>query len=175
MNDVRNFPSGDEPIEFMLSSPLVVLIDPIVLDGLSAELQAICDSPISERTAMIRVLPGFMRVGVQQVVSFRPGAFRLGNNDFEETDEEESAETFDVDTGTVCIIDLNSLRSTAKTVRWERYDRMLRSTTALESIGIEMIKEFGGPFFGMLSGDISTPFRGDGRYRLRSKAPHAIS
>lgn len=174
MNDARNFSFSGEPIEFALSCPFVVLIDPIALDGLNAELQAISYSPLAERPKLIRLLPGFMRVGVEPIDRFHPGIYRLGNEDLEETDDQEAAGTFDIDTGTVCVVDLNYLGPTAKTLTWQRYDNFLRSPTGDNSLWVEMTQEIGGFFFGMLSGDISTPFRGDGRYKLRSGAPHPV-
>jgi hypothetical protein len=150
------------------------LIDPLALDGLSAELQVMFRSPVIERSEMIRSLPGFLRVGIQHVGNFRVGTYRLGNEDLEKTDEEDAVSTFDIDSGTLCVVDLNHIGSTAEALTWDRYDNFLRSPVGDNSIWAKITEEIGGPFFGMLSGDVGTPFAGDGRYRLRNDAPHAV-
>lgn len=172
MQPIRNFSFRGEPIEFELSCPYMLLIDPLALDGLSAELQAIPQVPRSEMLEMIRILPGGLRVGLSQVSNFRAGRYRLGNEDLEETAEQNAPSIFDIDSGTVCVVDLDHLGLTAKALTWDRYDAFLRSQIGDHSIWIDIMEEIGGPFFGMLNGDVSTPFRGDGSYRLGPNAPH---
>ena len=174
MERPRNFSFQGEPIEFTLSSSRVILIDPLALDGLATELQSISSSPPSEILSRIRSLPGFLRVGIHQVSNFRPGTYSLGNDDLEKANDEDDASVFDIDSGTLCVLDLNHLGSTAKALTWDRYDNFLRSPAGDNSIWAEITEEIGGPFFGMLSGDVSTPFGGDGRYRLRSNAPSFV-
>jgi len=175
MELVRNFSFRGEPIEFELSSPHILLIDPLALDGLRLDLKAISEVSRSEITESIRDLPGGLRIGHTQMSHFRPGRYRLGNEDLQETDREDDPSIFDIDSGTVCVVDLDHLGSTAKAFTWGRYDAFLRSQVGDHSIWIEMMREIGGPFFGMLNGDVSTPFRGDGSYRLKSNTPHPLN
>ena len=175
MEVVRNFFFYGEPIEIELSGPHILLIDPLALDGLSADLQTLYEIPLSEILKRIRELSGGLRIGLAQVRDFCQGRYRLGNGDFEETDDEADTSVFDIDSGTVCVIDLNHLRSTAKALTWDRYDAFLQSQAGDNSIWITIMKEVGGPFFGMLNGDVSTPFRGDGSYRLKPNAPHLMN
>jgi hypothetical protein len=123
----------------------------------------------------IRELSGGLRVGLAQVRDFCQGRYRLGNEDFEQTDNEADFSVFDIDSGIVCVIDLDHLRSTAKALTWDRYDAFLRSQVGDNSILIAIMEQVGGPFFGMLNGNISTPFRGDGSYRLKPNAPHLVN
>ncbi len=173
--NIKNFSFDGQAIEFELSVPFIVLIDPIALDGLSAELKAICNLPIMDRPEKIRCLPGFLRVGVQQVEGFRPGKYRLGNEDVEETGEAGLLGAFDIDSGAICVVDLNYLGQAATALTWERYDSFLRSPRGDDSIWMQITNEIGGSFFGMLNGDVSTPFQGDGRYKLTIGAPHATT
>jgi hypothetical protein len=175
MQPVRNFSFSGEPIEFELSSPYILLIDPLALDGLSPELQTISEIPRSEIPERIRDLSGGLRIGLIQMSHFRAGRYQLGNEDFEETDEAADPSIFDIDSGTVCVVDLNHLGATAKTLTWDRYDAFLRSQLGDNSIWIDIIEKVGGPFFGMLNGDVSTPFRGDGSYRLKPNTPHPVN
>jgi hypothetical protein len=175
MQTVRNFSFRGEPIEFELSCPYIVLIDPLALDGVSAELRTVSELPPSEMQERIRDLSGGLRIGLTQVSSFRKGRYRLGNEDLEEDDDETDSSIFDIDSGTVCVINLDHLGATAKSITWNRYDAFLRSQVGDNSIWIEMMSEIGGPFFGMLNGDVSTPFRGDGSYRLKPNTPRPVS
>jgi len=174
MEPVRNFSSRGEPIEFELSCPSVLLIDPLALDGLSAELQTMSEVPLGDMPEMIRDLPGGLRIGLAQVSHFRIGRW-LGNDDLEETDDGTDPSVFDIDSGRVCIVDLDHAGLTAKALTWDRYDAFLRSQVGDNSIWIDIVEEVGGPFFGMLNGDVSTPFRGDGSYRLKANTPHSMN
>jgi hypothetical protein len=171
MESLRNFSFRGEPIEFRLSCSWILLIDPLALDGLSADLQVISKTALNEIPAMIHDLPGGLRIGVTEISDFSPGMYSLGNQDVEETRDGDAISTFDVDSGTVCVIDLKHLGLTAKVLTWNRYDAFLRSQAGDNSIWVDMVTEIGGPFFGMLNGDVSTPFRGDGRYRLKPGRP----
>jgi hypothetical protein len=175
MQTVRNFSFRGEPIEFELSCPSILLIDPLALDGLSAELQTMSQIPRSELPEKMRDLSGGLRIGLAQVKDFRQGRYRLGNEDLEESDHEADSSIFDIDSGTVCVIDVDHLGLTAKALTWDRYDAFLRSQVGDYSIWIDIMEEVGGPFFGMLNGDVSTPFRGDGSYRLKPEAPHPVN
>jgi hypothetical protein len=175
MDVVRNFSFHGEPIEIELSGPYILLIGPLALDGLSADLQTMFEIPRGEIPERIRELSCGVLIGLAHVRDFCQGRYRLGNGDFEETDDEADSSVFDIDSGTVCVIDLDNLRSTAKALTWGRYDAFLQSQAGDNSIWIAIMKEVGGPFFGMLNGDVSTPFRGDGSYRLKPNAPHLMN
>lgn len=175
MQAVRNFSFRGEPIEFELYSPYILLIDPLALDGMSAELKTMSNVPRSEMQERIRDLAGGLRIGLAQVSDFRRGRYQLGNEDFEEAHEDDDPSIFDIDSGTVCVVDVDHMGRTAKAFSWDRYDSFLRSQVGDDSIWIQMMEEIGGPFFGMLNGDVSTPFRGDGSYRLKANTPHPVS
>jgi len=174
MQPIRNFSFAGEPIELELACPHIVLIDPLALDGLSAELQTLSESSQSEIAEGLRDLSGGLRIGLASVGNFRPGRYKLGNEDLEESDNEIASSIADVDSGTICFVDLHHLGLTAKALTWGRYDSFLRSQVGDNSIWMEIVEEVGGPFFGMLSGDVATPFRGDGSYRLKPHAPHQV-
>ena len=72
-------------------------------------------------------------------------------------------------------VQLNHLRLTAKALTWDRYDAFLRSQVGDNSIWIDRMEEVGGRFFGMLNGDVSTSFRGDGSYPLKPNTPHPVN
>jgi hypothetical protein len=175
MEPLRNFSFRGEPIEFRLSCPYVLLIDPLALDGLSADLQVISEARLDEIPAMTHNLPGGLRIGVTEISDFSPGMHSLGNLDFEEADDEDSLSTFDIDSGAVCVIDLEHMGITSKALTWNRYDAFLRSQAGDNSIWVDIVTEVGGPFFGMLNGDVATPFRGDGTYRLKPGRPRPLS
>jgi hypothetical protein len=175
MQPVRNFSFRGEPIEFELSGPYIVLIVPRALDGLGADLQSISEIARGELPERIRGLPGGLRIGLTRISDFRPGRYRLGNEGFEETGGEADPSIFDFDGGTVCVVDLIHLGSTAKALTWDRYDAFLRSQAGDNAIWIDITQEIGGPFFGMLHGDVATPFRGDGSYRSKPNTPHPVN
>ena len=175
MQIVRNFSFRGEPIEFELSGSSILLLDPLALDGLSADLQTMSEIPRNQIPERVRDLPGELRIGLTQMSDFRLGRYQLGNEDLEEADEEADPSIFEIDSGTVCVVDLNHLGLTAKALSWDRYDAFLRSQAGDHSIWIDIVEEVGGPFFGMLHGDVSAPFRGDGSYRLKPNTPHPVN
>jgi hypothetical protein len=54
----RNISESKRPIEFQMSSSFLVLIDPLVLDGLSSELQKLLLPQVAANPQLIRALPG---------------------------------------------------------------------------------------------------------------------
>jgi len=191
-----------QPIEFLVSAPFIALVDPLVLDGWSRDFQNL-PSELDGRIEFILSLPTSMHVGLQEIVGFRPGLYRLSHEDFEEAwsddpdadeedepieDEEPDDEVdranfvghaaddrmFDIETGSLIVVDLDHLGALARILPWERYDHALQSPKGDDSKLKEMSDELGGAFFGIISADASTPFQGDGTYRLRKGAPHAV-
>jgi hypothetical protein len=80
----------------------------------------------------------------------------------------------DIDTGSLVVVDLDHLGALARILPWERYDHALQSPNGDDSRFMEICDELGGAYFGIISSDASTPFQGDGTYRLRKGAPHAV-
>jgi hypothetical protein len=147
----------------------------LLLDGVSAESQGMSEVPLGDMPEMIRDLPVALRIGLAQVSHFRIGRYWLGNDDLEETDDQTDPSVFDLDSKTVCIVDLDHVGLTARALIWDRYDAFLRSQMGDSSIWIDIVEQVSGPFFGMLNGDVSTPFRGDGSYRLKANTPHSMN
>jgi hypothetical protein len=139
MQPIRNFSFAGEPIELELACSHIVLIDPLAQDGLRAELQILSGSPQSEIAEGLRDLSGGLRIGLALVGNFRPGRYKLGNEDIEETDNETDSSIVDVDSGTICFIDLHHLGLAAKALTWDRYDSFLRSQVGDNSIWMEIV------------------------------------
>jgi hypothetical protein len=170
----KNVSDGSGPIEFQTSSSLIVLIDPLVLDGLSPELHELSPSEVAATPDLIRALPGPMKVGLHRIEGLVPGTYRIANDDLESADSNETdLGVFDIDTGTLILVDLDYLPRLAKILTWERYDRALRGCD--DSTWLKFAEELGGPFFGILWGNIDTPFQGDGTYRIKSGAPRLVT
>ena len=172
----KNVSDGRRPIEFQMSSSLLVLIDPLVLNGLSVELQKLSPSEVAENPELIRALPGPMKVGLHRVEGLVPGTYRIANADLESADSNDAdVGVFEIDTGTLILADLGYLPRHAQILTWERYDHALRSPAGDDSIWLRFVEELGGPFFGLLWGDIETPFQGDGTYRIKIGAPRLVT
>ena len=195
MSQYSNVSLGGQPIEFLVSAPFIVLIDPLVLDGWRTDFQSL-PSGLEDRIEFILSLPTSMHVGVQEIAGFKPGLYRLSPEDFEEgwsddpdggdedgdIDAEESDDEvdwvdfggnavddriFDIDTGSLIVVDLDHLGALARILPWERYDHALQSPKGDYSRFTEICDELGGAFFGIISSN-------DGTYQLRKGAPHAV-
>jgi hypothetical protein len=202
MGRYSNVSFDGQPIEFLVNAPFIVLIDPLVLDGWSKDFQSL-PSELEDRIEVILALPTSMQVGVQEIMGFRPGLYRLSPQDFEEAwrdhsdadDEDGRIEDdgsdddlerltfavhvavdriFDIETGSLIVVDLDHLGALARILPWERYDHALQSPRGDDSRFNEVCDELGGAFFGIIASAASTPFRGDGTYRLRKGAPHPV-
>lgn len=127
-NLTKNVSDIKKPIEFQMSSSLLVLIDPLVLNGLGIELQKLVPSEVAKNPRMIRALPGPMKVGLHRVESFVPGIHSIENDDIEGVGDDQTDEgVFDIDTGTLIVADLDYLPRLARILTWETYDGALRS------------------------------------------------
>lgn len=164
-----------EPTIFYLESKYLVLIDPLVLDGLAEKLADLPDQQSTNPKESIAPLsrPNYpMRIGLHEIDDFQPGHYQLGLNDFIAVDPDEAdSEVVDVDSGTIIAIDFTYLASLAKVLTWEQYDLALQSPIGDNSAFIEINNEVGGPFYAVLSGEISYSFRGDGSYKLKIGKP----
>jgi hypothetical protein len=171
-----NVSDGRRSIELQMSSSLLVSIDPLVLDGLTAELQKLSPSEVAAHPELIRALPGPMKVGLHRVEDFVPGTYRVANDDVEAVNNNRTdLDVFDIDTGTLILADLGYLPRLAQILTWERYDLALQSPVDDDSSWLRFAQELGGPFFGILWGDIDTPFKGDGSYRIKSGSPRLVT
>jgi hypothetical protein len=158
------------PVRFQLESGHVVLIDPLALDGLSEQLAQIGQLPESERFSKLQALGEHgSRIGVQTVGGAAPGMNQIGLESFEAADARDSDPgVFDIDTGTVIVIDGGALSAVARALTWDRYDALLQGSGEDDPILAELNRETGGPRFAIVSADAESPFSGDGAFRLQA-------
>jgi hypothetical protein len=163
----------DGEISFRLDAALIVLIDPLALDGLKGILNSDFAARLAADPRGILELPGFLRAGVHRVEPFTPGNYRISRRGVERidgVDSESDFSIFDVDTGSLVLVDVHHLAAVAQALTWERYDWALQSPLDDTSRWKEIARDAGGGVFGILRGDYDSPFPGDGRYRLRPDA-----
>lgn len=170
-----NVASEHRPAAFRLSSPELVALDPLVLDGMSEELQHIGRSPAEGRRERLAGLTGTLKIGLHRVAAFVPGVYQVGLDDLDRLpDAGSESDTFEVDTGTIVFIDLAYLAPVAAALTWDRYDEALRSQLGDDSAWLTLTDEVGGPYFGVLFADAEHLFSGDGAYRLRPGVPKRL-
>ena len=75
---------------------------------------------------------------------------------------------FEIDTGTVIVIDGHALSAVARALTWDRYDAFLQSPLDDDSVLTQIYQETGGPRFAIVTADAASPFSGDGAFRLRA-------
>jgi len=155
-------------VRLELQSPRLVLIDPLALDGLRDELQAVSAAPPAEQPGMLRALAAQgLRIGLEELAAFQPGAHQLDLDSFQQADARDPHPgVFETDTGTVVVIDLAALAAVARTLTWDRYDQLLQSPLGDDSRLIAINADVGGPRFAIVSADATRPFSGDGAFRL---------
>lgn len=158
------------PVRFDLQSHAVVLIDPLALDGLRGELQAVGAAPQPEQSGMLRALAAQgLRIGFQELPAFKAGAYELDPDSFESVDANDPhLGVFECDSGAVVVIDLSALSAVSRILTWDRYDNLLQSPIGDDSRLMEINEEVGGPRFAIISADASRAFSGDGAFRLRT-------
>lgn len=156
------------PARLELQSHQLVLIDPLALDGLRDELGAVGNATSSEQPAMLRALAAQgLRIGLTELAEFQPGVYELDLDSFESVDAHSpDPGVFQIDSGTVVVIDLSALHPVASALTWDRYDQFLQSPIDDDSRLVAINDEVGGPRFAIISGDASRPFSGDGAFRL---------
>ena len=165
---ITNASHDGRPARLELQSPKLVLIDPIALDGLRDELGAVSGAAAPEQPAMLQALAvQGLRIGFEELAAFRPGVYELDIDSFEPVDARSpDPGVFQIDTGTVVVIDLSALFSVASTLTWDRYDEFLQSPIGDDSRLMAINDDVGGPRFAIISADASRPFSGDGAFRL---------
>lgn len=164
-----------EAVRLQLTSPNVVLIDPLALDGLRDKLQALEGRSVTERRQLLASLSVPLRIAVREVKDFRPGFYRVSPYDFEDARGSGAhPDVVDVDSGSMVIADLDHLARVAKVLTWARLDLALRGPVGDRTEFRKIEKELGGPFFAFLTSSSDSPFVGDGSYRLRAGAPVSI-
>jgi hypothetical protein len=176
VSEIQHSSENTESVEFLLETGLVVLIDPLALDGLRDTFDAQFASRLVADERTVLSLPPGLRVGVHRVPAFIPGRYCLSRADIEEIepgDGDDDPAVFDIDTGTLIAADIRCLPVLAQVLTWERYDWLLQSPVDDRSRWDEIVREVGGTMFCILDADIDSPFPGDGRYRLRPQAPRA--
>lgn len=73
---------------------------------------------------------------------------------------------FEIDSGTVVVIDLSALLPVASTLTRDGYDYFLQSPIGDDSRLMAINDDVGGSRFAIISADASRPFSGDGPFRL---------
>jgi hypothetical protein len=163
----------DGETSFRLDTGLVVLIDPLALDGLRDIFTHEFAARLAADPSLVRAVPGFLRVGIHRVIPFAPAIYRASRRGIEQVDDagsEEDCGLFDIDTGSVVLVDVHHLASVAKALTWERYDWALQASLGDTSRWEAIARDAGGEVFGILDADLDSHFPGDGRYRLRKDA-----
>lgn len=165
------------PVRFQLESGHVVLIDPLALDGLSEQLAQVGDLPAGEQFSKLRALgEEGLRIGVQLVGNAAPGTYEISLDSFEAADDSDTdPAVFDIDTGTVIVIDGGALSAVARAFTWDRYDALLQAPVEDHSILTEINQEVGGPRFAIVSADAERAFSGDGAFRLKANGLMPVS
>jgi hypothetical protein len=158
------------PVRMYLSSPFLVLVDPLTLCGLTPELLRLRSLPLTDRPAALTRLSTTLRIGVHEVQDFRAGTIELRPADLERAAGSGSdSRVVDVDSGSIVFVDLAYLPDVAAAFTWERYDRALRAPRDDFSAFTAMLPNPQRPAFALLSGTVGTAFAGDGTYRLKTR------
>ena len=155
------------PVRLQLESEHLVLIDPLALDGLSQQLAEVGKLPAAEQFSKLQALGEHgLRIGARGGAA--PGMYEIRLDSFEAADASDTdASVFEIDSGTVIVIDGGALTTVALALTWDRYDRLLQTPVGDNSILTEINQEVGGPRFAIVSADADSPFSGDGAFRLR--------
>jgi hypothetical protein len=164
-----------ESVEVQLTSPYLVLIDPLALDGLRTELQETAAVAPEEQRRILRAMQSPLRIGVHEIMNFRPGRFRVSPNDFQKASSSADSGVVDVDTGSVVLADLPHLARLAEIMTWDRYDQALQSPVGDDSAFLSIQAELGGLYFALISASADAEFDGDGAFRLRDGAPAFVA
>jgi hypothetical protein len=166
---------GGEHARFVVESTQVVLIDPIALDGLASQLAEIGSSPGADQATQLHALGDLgLRIGLAGVPV--AGTYEIGPDSFEAADlDSADPGVFDIDSGTVVIVDLSALAAVAHHFTWDRYDALLQLPVGDYSILEEVNAEVGGPRFAVVSASEAGSFNGDGAFRLRAGQPALLA
>ena len=184
MSDARtNLSSSDGPAYIDVISQHLVLLDPLALDMLPVQLPELSrlDSSslliaLSKISKDVRRRNFGLRIGWCELPSLSPRTYTIDANSFDPVEPDDTHEdVFDIDCGTVVVVDVSALGAVAATLTWERYDLLLQQPIGDSTLIEEMIREVGGKRFAIVSGDINYPFAGDGIYRFREGMPKCVS
>jgi len=167
----KNVSSGDQNIEISMDSKYLVLIDLLVLDGLSREFASHPDPICVDPVEFLEPYSSPLRIGVYEIPDFKPGVFGFSAKDLTVADpEDKSPEVVYVDTGELVLVDFSHLNTVAKHLTWEQYDLYLQAPFDDDSIILSINKMVGGAYFGIIGADTDTEFNGDGSYKLKPSA-----
>ena len=169
-----NVSFNGDPVDVELTSPYVVLIDPLALDGLRDRLQRVSQLPPVEQRRLLQELSQPLRIGLHEVKDFRPGVYRVDLGHFERADDSPDPRTVDIDSGTMVLADLVHLARVARVLTWERYDNALQAPPGDDTAFAEMRTDVGGSYFALISASADGPFDGDGAFRFRDGAPTRV-
>jgi hypothetical protein len=147
VSEIQHSSDNTDSVEFLLETGLVVLIDPLALDGLKDTFDAQFTSRLVADERAVLSLPGGLRVGVHRVPAFTPGRYCLSRADIQEIEPSKSDDApavFDIDTGTLIAVDVRYLPVLAQVLTWQRYDWLLQSPVDDRSRWDEIVRESGG-------------------------------
>jgi hypothetical protein len=162
-------------VAFRLSSPDLLVLDPLALDAMSKDLRAIGEDSPAMRRERLAVARGPLEIGLFRVEPFVVGQYEVGLNDLEAIDRATTeGHTIEIDTGAAVFVDVAYLAPVAAALTWDRYEQFLQSAVGDDSVWEGIIQEVGGPYFGLLIADADYPFNGDGSYRLRPGFPKFV-
>src|SRR2546430_17721997 len=98
-----NVSFNGDPVDVELTSPYVVLIDPLALDGLRDRLQRASQLPPVEQRRLLQELSQPLRIGLHDVKDFRTGVYRVDLGGIERPDDPPDPWIVDIDTGTTVL------------------------------------------------------------------------
>jgi hypothetical protein len=159
--------TSGEPAAVYLESPVLVLIDPVVLHRHRGQLRELAGAPERVRLRRLAAIGGSLRIGVRRIPRFMRGFHVVGPEDVVPARGRER-DIADVRSGAVIVTDLAALPALAAVLTQERYDR-LRADRAAEAERLS--RDLGYARLLVLQAAQDGPFAGDGAYRLRPGAP----
>lgn len=167
----KNVSSGDQNIEISMDSKYLVLIDLLVLDGLSIHFSSNPDPIVVNPIDFLAPYVTPLRIGVYEISEFKPGIYGFSARDLIAADpDEENPGVVYVDTGELVLVDFAHLSAVAKHLTWDLYDLHLQAPVDDDSIIISINKKVGGSYYGIIGADEDTEFDGDGCYKMKPGA-----
>ena len=168
-----NNSSFDGGLVFLrMESPLLVMMDPQLLDNLRDDLigldgQSLIDIDRKVMAFILSQEEGYARPGYLKITNFSPGPYRVVISQLVSIEIEGAIPgSFVVDTGGLILLDSSHISQVAKHLDWETYDGICGDDVTVESV----VDAVGGPFFAIAHG-----FGGDGHYVLPSTAVQKVA
>lgn len=184
---MNNTSFDGSPVHFRMDLPILLVFDPVCLDGIHDLLASWpANSPIELTQLIERLNVRHSAVGCYEISDFQPGMYELDPRDihkfgddeddldFDDAREDESGAADDevvlplvaVDSGALIIVDFCHLAEVMAVLDWEKYDLGLQDETNFDRIS----EKLGGPFFALIQGGGSPDmdFDGDGMYTLEA-------